>query len=452
MRNTQDLIQVIFSNLETVEEDYIRELLGVLENTSLLHYKPLFETVLKFKEAHNKFPSFEYLYQMYQGYLIPSQEKLNSDLLSDLMYQMKKEYIAIKAHFELSQGNLDSAKEILSDFGQQNKPLNLFSIDDVLPSYERMKTIPSGVLCGVKSLDDIYLGFGYQAAHVIAAPPGQGKTTFLLNLLYNAIMHSGFKAVLFTLEVSSRNVFYNLLCRHSFEIGLPIDSKYLKKGNLNDPKHLGEKGEKRFKLVVESWKESIKGKIEIISPENMAEFNPVQIIKTLDVISEKFEGGIDIVGLDYLNLTKFYNTPGIRNSYDQQNFYMRFFTNLSVTYGNFGFICFVLSQVNRVGMDLLRRNKGIGLDVLAEANELERSATTVTVLTTTADDLAAKKLNIQTLKNRDGGLSVNIIPSRIEPQYCFIGNLEINKIATPGEASELLEKGKESETQDKDMA
>jgi hypothetical protein len=59
-------------------------------------------------------------------------------------------------------------------------------------------------------------------------------------------------------------------------------------------------------------------------------------------------------------------------------------------------------QVNRQGTLMMKKGKPIGFEVLADANEAERSAHTVTVMYSNGPMLMANTVRIYSLANRNG--------------------------------------------------
>lgn len=86
-----------------------------------------------------------------------------------------------------------------------------------------------GVSSGFAHLDRVLTGFNNSDLILIAARPGVGKTSFAMNLAYNAAARSGKKVAVFNLEMSSEQLVLRLLSSQAM-----IDFKRLRTAELND--------------------------------------------------------------------------------------------------------------------------------------------------------------------------------------------------------------------------
>lgn len=69
------------------------------------------------------------------------------------------------------------------------------------------------ILTGFEKLDNIIKGFRYGHYNILAARPKTGKTTFIINLLYNQCVLSGIPIRFYSLEQPKDEILFKLLCR-----------------------------------------------------------------------------------------------------------------------------------------------------------------------------------------------------------------------------------------------
>jgi hypothetical protein len=121
---------------------------------------------------------------------------------------------------------------------------------------------------------------------------------------------------------------------------------------------------------------------------------------------------------------KFYKVKGVSDPKEIINFYIRYLTNLSISFED-KFALLVAMQTNRDGIKELESGKTGSLTNLAEANEAERSASTVTLIYSGPNAVESNIINFYPKKNRRGYLSAKPIISFIEPGAYFVGEKAI---------------------------
>ena len=109
-------------------------------------------------------------------------------------------------------------------------------------------------------------------------------------------------------------------------------------------------------------------------------------------------------------------------------YYVRFMTNLAISFDKKGFILIGLSQANREARTVLDKGKNMSTTQIANTSELERSATTVMSLFASDQDRSENRITMKILKNRLGNTGSVIKPGMV-PQYAKIGySLNTNQI------------------------
>jgi replicative DNA helicase len=130
---------------------------------------------------------------------------------------------------------LDKAEQILFSISQRTSTKDFASIEQVLNEYyDRIEAIQHapgtvvGVSTGFHDMDEATGGLQKSDLIIIAARPGVGKTSWVLNAAHNAA-EKGSRVGVFSLEMSREQLVQRLL---AIETG--VDSQRLRLGYLND--------------------------------------------------------------------------------------------------------------------------------------------------------------------------------------------------------------------------
>lgn len=271
------------------------------------------------------------------------------------------------------------------------------------------------------------------------------NTTLGVSLAYNAVMNENKNFIFFSLEVKDEHVYYSFLSRHSKEMGMPISASYMKKHNMNKQQELW------YEKVGEDFNKRIDGKLFIVTQDDFVTFNTSSLealIYECDSICKARGERLDGFVFDYLQLTKYFKPPTIKDEKEVMNYYTRYLLELSTSFDGRGLIGILLAQLNRTGGEQLTKNKEGSLFSFAEANELERSAHTALVLYASSDMRLSGNLNFYLVKNRLG--ETKTLPTNVVcdfPHY-KVGNTGVVSIITESNEymldSELVEEEKDT--------
>jgi replicative DNA helicase len=131
---------------------------------------------------------------------------------------------------------VDKAEQILFALTQRRRTQDFVAISNVLESYfdqidyiHQHKGQTFGVPTGFKDLDDLTGGLQRSDLLILAARPGMGKTSFVLNLATHAALKGRTPVGIFQLEMSRDQLVQRLICS---EAG--IDSNRLRTGYIED--------------------------------------------------------------------------------------------------------------------------------------------------------------------------------------------------------------------------
>jgi len=158
------------------------------------------------------------------------------------------------------------------------------TINGTIANIENRRNHPEtapGIPTGLKRIDRELGGWARTDLIVIAARPGMGKTSFLLQACYAAAF--GHKVLLFSLEMSAEQLNNRLLAFVS-----QINNQRIFKGDLNP----------------EEWQEVQDAANEIALRNIYIDDTPAQSISTIRAKARKMkmQHGIDLIGVDYIQI------------------------------------------------------------------------------------------------------------------------------------------------------
>lgn len=287
--------------------------------------------------------------------------------------------------------------------------------------YQKRKLRPAGALTFIKAIDAKVGGLEYGTVTVVAGYVGNYKTTFLVNLLYNNVVQLGYNSGFITLEVPKDLVYFQILARHTYNerfatIHPPVNKDTIIKGTMNK-----EEEKFVFEVVEPDLLTNEKyGRFTILEMGDFDDFKRSTIRKRVESISKD----IDLICVDYMQLFQYVDAPDFRgNDNSKINHFIRVFAGLALSCNKKRTIVTLASQTNREGYARACEHEGAyDLLALAEANELERSATYVTTLFTDDALRESGELKVQLLKHRWGEIMLSPATTYVDPRYCVVGD------------------------------
>lgn len=338
--------------------------------------------------------------------------------LSSILTNSSMDLVKAGVNTEEIIGNIEDALIKFNPKDVEDKIINTATdeIINVLINEEEVKGIPFGI----DFVDSLYRGITPKSVNVIAGFTGSMKTTLAANLSYNAVS-SGKNVLYISLEVDKRDMFINLVTRHTMSSGqTPIKREVVSKMRYENPDE--------FVKISKSFQD-LPGKLLIISEEDInsysdASFN--EVIKNADSEFIKLNGNkTDIIVLDHMQLLKFSDDKRNADPYMIVNHFTSYFRRLAAK-NDYGVV--LLSQTSRGGYEYACKHDGqYQLTGLAESNELERGATFVLSLFSSDSLIASNEIQVQILKNRYGEKMLEPQTTSVKPEYYMIGNgLELN--------------------------
>ena len=403
-KRLNELSLIVSSNLQELDPEFVKQIIYDIKNTRVSIYSTLFEDALDYYKRNNKFPDFEYVNMHFPELL----EDLNDE---EPAWHYSLQEIAKAA----AEDDLENIDQIVADnesmFDLEIKG-DLPTWEELFDAYDKIKHSKPPLSFGVRELDKLYHGLCYGTLNIMAAPPGKFKTTTMNSITYVNLLQQK-KILYITLEDSWHTIYFNLTARESYEQDRLISASEMKIGQLD------EEDEVIFKEVAESCAKKYKDYLRVACQERWYDFTPAGILRLIK-LAKKEMNGLDMVVLDHASLLKFYKVRGISDSYETINYFIRYLTNLCISMED-QFVLLVAMQTNRDGIKELEAGKTGSLTNLAEANEGERSASTVTLIYSGPNAVESNIINFYPKKNRRGALTTKPITSFIEPGAYFVG-------------------------------
>ena len=427
--------------LETIFLSITRDTLDKLSTLSSLKELDILE-----KQNINKYiyitkqtgntPSIETLKKEFPDLYFDGVNKVSLEEIDDyisLYISNKKNIYTAKQLFEIASkiktnGLDESSVNQLNNITKSDAvSIPYSSIEDKILEIYKNKVIDTGIKSGVNLIDNEIGGLQPGAITTILGFAGSFKTTWALNMVYNAIQNK--KNILYlSLEVTKEHIYYDLLSRHSF------DSKFKKRVEHFDLKHRKLSDEDYTYLSENIYPDfrKIEGKCYIVDETELEAYSFYALenkFREIEKIAIEETGrGIDMLVVDHAQLLKFDSSmKGLGLETSVVNAYVSFFRQCCLNWVKTGkqISVLILSQASREGWkDAVRHEGKYKLTALAEANELERASSLV--LSTYSSD-TLKQINeakVQILKNRDGQVWTEPVEVFVDPKYYVFGDVQ----------------------------
>jgi KaiC/GvpD/RAD55 family RecA-like ATPase len=426
-----DCANVLLSNLVGVDPSYINGIVRDIDYTVISHYKGFFEEVQNFFKKNGEFPDREYLAKKHTE-ILESETAFSNSIRIEFDRLFKEDVLKYKTNSLLNKGDFDGIVRLISETKQVTEiQTKNIEIEEVMTEYDKFAEEPSGLLTGVPEIDELAKGCGYSTVTIIAAPPGQGKTTMAISTAYVNSVKSDAKGIYITLEVCERDWWFSLLSRHSLDLKTPISAERIKKALLT-PEEL-----ETLKKVHKDLMKNMKGKIKLFTVNNFKNFSFTEMEQKFDQLEQEW-GEIDYIIIDYIQLFRFYK-PSHMQADEYCNSVIRFFGQYAIKTNNGrGCVVFLLSQVNREGTKRLAKTGYGDLSCLAEFNELERTAHLAVILYSSEQNRLNRTIGVSIVKNRTGQICEEIKYSYADFAHYMVGSSQMIPIFNKIQEIDLL--------------
>ena len=422
MSGLVELLNIVLSNIQEIDIEILERITELLPKSQTVgYYSEVFNFVLEYFKNQKELPSVDFLAAHYSTWT-RTNEPLSKEAINILLFELLKDSAITDTVLALQSRDLEQARSIL-DKSVTKCDFTETKSTDICQIYDSMNELPEGLQIGVPELDEIYKNFSYGTNNFIAAPQKAGKTTAAISITYDGIMKRGMKAIYLTLEVKPFDIYANLFARHAYEIGTSLNAQKVKKNLLDENERaVLSEVQKSFN----DYLEKTGGRISVVANHDLPEMSIAYLKQYLETKWEEW-GRVDLVVIDHIGLTGFYPMKGVPDMKERINTWIKATTDLCKGFHEQGFILVTLMQINRQGTLLMKKGKSIGFDVLADANEAERSAMSITVMYSNPEMLMANTVRMYCLANRNGPPLTsdnddNSIESYLNPSVYLLGH------------------------------
>lgn len=267
--------------------------------------------------------------------IIAKEQTTGLDFLYNITEQLNR---LVLSHQEKDNTSIiDVAEKLISDIGQ----------------VRRSEFNPNFIKTGFKHLDKNIIGLAKGSITVIAGRPGQGKTTFSVQMLTN-LMKNKVKCGFISIEMPLERLLIKLFAKAS-----NLDSRRIQNGDLTDSQY-------------EQLKISAR---EVISQNYLIDDTPSQTIERLKAKISKWihQKNVEVIFIDYFTLIRTnYKTRDIRLELNLLSDDLRRFARTN------HIAIVILSQLNRQSES--RADKRPQLSDLKETSNIEQDSDSVFLL------------------------------------------------------------------------
>lgn len=267
-------------------------------------------------------------------------------------------------------------------------------LNEVKEEYKKVKKDPTdvlGILTGLSQVDKVVRGLKNTELMLCAASVGQGKTTFALNMIYQAV-EAGWNCCFITLEmpfkVLRRMVYILHSCNPKFlktqykDLVGSIDFDKVTFGNLTNLE------EDFFHYVMDDLdncaNDGTYGRLHLWQPDTSITTVTDVELKLREVQSEfsGYDKNLEFVVIDYISLLGVDKDNKQKDNNENLNFIIKQLKQLCIKFNNSqGLRMLSPFQVNRAGLAEADKNGGVyNTSALSNAHEAERSADVVVSL------------------------------------------------------------------------
>jgi len=318
---------------------------------------------------------------------------------------------------------------IVSMYSNREKD-SYIPINDVFKEEYDSKEFSKGISFLVPELDKRTGGIQDGTICTIAGGPGSMKTTYAVNLCYNAI-RQGKNVCYISLEESPFQLYCKLLSRASVDCRPMLLTSEVTRGILED------KSKEDLFEKVHPYLESQKGTFYILGERDFINYEQRELeykLKIIDnLIKEKSkdkqdeeEHGIDILVVDHIQLLKY--ASNVKDEYRLINEYVSFFRKQALSFlgTKREIVVILLSQVNREGIAYAQKHGGLyKTQHVAEASEVERASAYIVTVYTDSQAQITNQLKVSTLKLRGSSIVDTSMNVYANGNYYQVGETQL---------------------------
>ena len=311
----------------------------------------------------------------------------------------------------------DAIREVSS--GRSITPSNAF---DLKTWYENEKT---GPMWWVEPLDWIVGGMAPGSLAVIGGFTGSLKTTFAIDVLYNAVVELGYNAVFYSFEMTREQLLIRLIVRHAQNKEFREDNMDITVSKVIQRKLSPSEQEFLYnKVKPDLFGNPLHGYLLIRESVDLPELSLKAIEADLVEVNTDCPGYLHVVFIDYLQMVGRATGNGrAADGYYQTGAVARWAKNMAMEFQGRGLTVFLLAQFSRSKHDEAVESQGIyDLSAFAESAEIERAADYAVSIYYETEERASEKAKMQLLKNRHGQTIHEPFEVLADPNRVWVGD------------------------------
>lgn len=446
--------------------EYIRELdkrfTALTTHTLYFKFAPLYQEAMKYYDKHNKFPDIKYFNERFtdgRTMLEMTNASLSIDMYDELRKQLDYEILIQDFNQIIGKSDhidMEGCKELgkkLTKFAEFNVDIPVDVKEDWLNAYDRFKEDYHGITTGNKILDE-QVG-KLSGVVTIAAPSGNGKSTFALSLAYNIstlpdengqgrnVLYISYEMTKFELQA----------CLASIESSFSDNFKERIKATDIREKNLTAEEEVLFKKHINNYMQRLnfsKGYISLVDNTGMTGYSTIdEFFASIEEYSAKVGKKFDIIIVDNFDSLKMLKGERGQDETAKMNYFVTKIDSFTKTYmDGYGTCMVLLSQTNRDGFKKLKAMEANGsqeitidFTVLQQYSALYERATAVLVLYSSALMRSNNQLKLMPVKLRNKPLPRQPLTLTTRWDYSYVGGSYTPPQVSTNDLTSLLTTG-----------
>ncbi len=443
---------------ELIENMYNKMVQYLPEHTILMQFYDFYKTALEYFDNHKKFPDIKW-FQV--NYTKTRQLKVTDNDFSIQVYEdciklidseiIKKDCAAVVNTVSPDISQLRQLTNTISKYCDNAASIPPLTKTDIINMYAEYSKDYSGVYTGIGALDEQIGVMGHKSLSVFGAPSGHGKSTFAISVAFNAAVHQGLCVDYISYEVPKEHIWFNLVALMSAELGV---SETLESGDIKECK-LNEEQRELYEVVSRELLNAIKmsgGYINIVDQTTAAVDTFEGLCARIEgIATERVDGDkkvdrkADLIIIDNVDNLQVLKSSERDEQTRVNNYIIKFDSFVKQYHHGDGTCMLLLTQLNRGGLDRLRRatgesetserSKNIDVTVFQKFNALYEKPTCCLVGYADAAMRLGGRITIYPVKLRNRPIPENPITISADFKHSKIGGVFESLDGSPSKAN-----------------
>ena len=441
---------------ELIENMYQKAMQYLPEHTILLQFYDFYKTALEYFDNHKQFPDIKW-FQV--NYTKSAKLKVTNNEFSIQVYEdciklidaeiIKKECASVVNTVAPDITQLRQLNSTIAKYVDNAASIPVIKKADIIDMYDAYSAEYKGVCTGIGPLDEEIGVMGNKSLAVFGAPSGHGKSTFAISVAFNAAVHQGVCVDYISYEVPKEHIWFNLIALMSAELGVSLESGDIKESKLTPAQ------KDLYKEVANDLLKAIKasgGYINIIDQTTAAVDSFEGLCARIEGIAterldgdKKFDRKADLIIVDNVDNLQVLKSSERDEQTKVNNYIIKFDSFVKQYHHNEGTCMLLLTQLNRGGLDRLRKaegqtearekSKGIDVTVFQKFNALYEKPTCCLVGYADAAMRLAHRMTVYPVKLRNRPIPEVPISLTADFAHSKIGGVFESLDGTPSKAS-----------------